>query len=865
MHALLPAFEFTSMVTSNDLGAVFFANQKSLDRQVALKVFSPSLAADDTFRKAFGSSSKLAAGLRHHNLIGILDSGQVDGMPYLVMEFVPGKSLARSTRGQVVEFGQSLAIIGAICEGLAHAHEAGLVHGHLDTSSILLNQQAVPKLGNFGLGRIVHTDPDTHAPRHFVAPEVLVDPAAATKASDVFSAAAIFHELITGQPYSPAAPAPSTLCGCRKTIDTVLKQATDPDPGKRQADAEAFRAALVKAAEPPRKTTALATASPSPAPLPMPPKSGFDSKLLVKLAIIFVLLFAILFTWETLKKTRADREKQNREILAKREAAKEASAALIAEQKAMEEARRKATQTNLPPDRPVIEERPETPDESLARLRVALSSGARADMPVGSVKRGDRYYFLVEEPMSWAEAALFAEEHGAHLAHPGEDSEWLGADLTKGRECWLGAARYGAEPDSWVRCDGQTWSPSQPPAGNGLFLVSMQGELRSADDTKPLPFVIEWHADGTNPGSLESQLAATRASLNGASPIFPPGTQISGERHILFVPRPIDWQEARELAEKGGGHLLVSASSEEITAIQEMSRSMKARDGIWLGGSLEEDHWLWTTGEPWQAAAWADDSNASDEGVALALRPGEGWIAMDRDDKASGFLIEWSEDKNATAPENTSPAPTGKAAELDARVKELVAATADKRDQAFADNVKKFGWDLDSFLRNLNRGDQDRFGPSVRYLKESVDGNRLLVEQIKEDWNNGDITVAAEMAKLLNYHSGKENEIETKFTADVSKIRDAYIAKLAEIRDEVKAAGQIKIASDLDDTIEEAGDLTSWLESFDVIFDANRKDNETNFTPSRKEDLDRDRDRFKDGLSEEEEERLRRLFRDRDN
>jgi hypothetical protein len=153
----------------------------------------------------------------------------------------------------------------------------------------------------------------------------------------------------------------------------------------------------------------------------------------------------------------------------------------------------------------------------------------------------------------------------------------------------------------------------------------------------------------------------------------------------------------------------------------------------------------------------------------------------------------------------------------------------------------------------------------VRYLKESVEGNRLLVEQIKEDWNNGNITVAAEMAKLLNYHSGKENEIETKFTTDVSKIRDAYITKLTEIRDEVKAAGQIKIASDLDDTIEEAGDLTSWLESFDVIFDANRKDNETNFTPSRKEDLDRDRDRFKDGLSEEEEERLRRLFRDRDN
>ena len=291
---------------------------------------------------------------------------------------------------------------------------------------------------------------------------------------------------------------------------------------------------------------------------------------------------------------------------------------------------------------------------------------------------------------------------------------------------------------------------------------------------------------------------------------------------------------------------------------------MKARDGIWLGGSLEEDHWLWITGEPWQAAAWADDSNASDEGVAIALRPGEGWIAMDRDDKASGFLIEWSEYKNATTPENTSPAPTGKAAELDARVKELVAATADKRDQAFADNVKKFGWDLDSFLRNLNRGDQDRFGPSVRYLKESVEGNRLLVEQIKEDWNNGNITVAAEMAKLLNYHSGKENEIEEKFTADVGKIRDAYVPKLTELRDQAKSAGQIKIASDLDDTIEKSGNLTSWLESFDVTFDPNRKKNETNFRPDSKQGTidNRDRDRFREGLSDEERERLEDLIRD---
>lgn len=860
MHSLLPAFGFTDIVTSNHLGAVFFANQKSLDRQVALKVFSPSLAADETFRRSFETSSKLAAGLRHHNLIGILDSGVVGGMPYLVMEFVPGKSLARSTRGQVVEFGQSLSIIGAICDGLAHAHEAGLVHGHLDTFSILLNQQAVPKIGNFGLARIVHTDPDAQAPRHFVAPEVLVDPSAATKASDVFSAAAIFHELITGQPFSPGSPPASTLCGCRPAIDAILKRATDPDPAKRHGDAAAFHAALVKATEPPRQTAAPST----PAPQYPLPKSGFDTKILAKLAIIVVLLFAILFTWETLKKTRADREKQNREILAKQEAAKEAAAALIAEQKAMEQARRQPARTDFPPDRPVFEEKPETPGESLARLRVALASGARADMPVGSVKQGDRHYFLVEEAMGWAEAALFAEEHGAHLATPTEESGWLEEELTKGRECWLGAARDANDSDKWVLPYGKPWSPAVPPAGNGLFLISTKGGFASSDEGDSRPFVIEWYNDGTNPGSLASQLAATRASLDEASPIFPPGTRRSGDRHILFVPLPLGWQEARELAEKGGGHLLVAASPEEITAVKDMTRHIKARDGIWIGGSLEDDHWIWITGEPWQTAAWADDSNASQEGAALALQPGGGWIAMDREDNASGFLIEWSEDKNATKPENNAAAPTGKVAELNTRVKELITAAASKRDQAFADNVKKFGWDLDSFLRNLNRGNQDLFGPSVRYLKDSVEENRLLIDEIKENWNGGNITVSPEMAKLLNYHSGKENEIEEKFTADVGKIRDAYVPKLTQLRDEAKSAGQIKIASDLDDTIEEAGDLTSWLESFDVTFDPNRKKNETNFRPDSKQGTsdNRDRDRFREGLSDEERERLEDLIQD---
>lgn len=851
MHSLLPAFGFTSMVTSNDHGAVFFANQKSLDRQVAVKVFSPALGVDSTFRVAFENSSKLAAGLRHTNLIGILDSGRAGAMPYLVMEFVPGKSLARSTRGRLLEFGQSLSIIEGICDGLAHAHEAGLVHGHLDTLSVLLNQHAVPKIGNFGLGRIVHTDPDAKPPRHFTAPEVHVDPAAATKASDVFSVAAIFHELITGQPYAPGSPPASILCGCRPAIDAVLKQATDPDPGKRHADAAAFQSALKKAAEAPRQVVAAAAAPATPATpaasLPAP-KSGFDSKLLTKLVIIVVLLFAILFTWETLKKNRAERENENREMLAKQQAA----AALIAEQKAMQQARANLVRPDPATEAPRFEPEPETPAQSLSRLRTPLAAGARGEMPLGSVKKGDRFYFPVETPMSWFEAAFFAEEHGAHLAGPDTDSAFPAEELTKGRECWLGAARSG--DDSWVLCHGKAWNPSVQPGGDGLFLISAKnGGFASADEGQALPFVIVWYADGSNPGTLAAQLAATRASLDSASPVFPPGTVVAGERRYFFVPRPVSWEEASEMAQDGGGHLLVAAAAAEITEVEEFAKRLDARDGIWLGGSLEDDYWKWITGEPWQAAAWADESTASEEGAALAIRPGKGWFAMDRGDTASGFLIEWSADKDSGKPGSPAPAVGSQASEFNARAKELVLAAVKKRDEDFAANVKKFRWDLDSFFRNLNRSNQNLFGSSVEYLKAAVEADRLLVEEIKDNWRQERITVSPEMEKLLNYHSGKEAEIDAKFLADTGRIRDAYVAKLTTIRDEAKAAGQAKIAADTDETIGETEDLKAWLKSFGVSFP------EVKPPEIRNGDFDRDTD---DDSDEERRRRFRERFRD---
>jgi hypothetical protein len=839
MNSLLPAFEFTAMVTSSDLGAVFFANQTSLDRQVALKVFSPSLAADPAFQKAFANSSKLAAGLRHTNLIGILDSGEVGGMPYLVMEFVPGKSLARSTQGHIVEFDQSLTIIDAVAEGLAHAHDAGLVHGHLDNLSILLNQNALPKIGNFGFGRAVHTDLEVTAPLHFTAPEVLANPSAATKASDVYSIAAVFHGLVTGIPFSPDAPAPSAVCGCRPAVDAVIKRATDPDPLKRYSDARAFQAALNQAAARPAAkaaaTPARAATGARPTPTMALPKAASESKLAVKIALIVVLLFAIFFTWEFQKKVRADREKENKEIVERQKLAKEQAAALAAAQQALEQKNRPASQPTYTPKNIKEEERPL---DSLDRLRSALAAGRRSEMPVGSVKKGDRTYFLIEEKMQWADAFRFAEEHGAFLADPSADFD---SSVTKGRPCWLGAARSGG--DSWVLSDGKPWTPSSPPEGGGLFLIAgKNGGFSTANADESHSFVIEWSGDGSNPGSLANLLAATSASLGGESPVYPPGTVVSGERRYLFVKRPVTWTEADKIAKSGGGHLLVAATSEEIADVARLTNRIKAEEGIWLGGSLEDDLWKWVTGEPWETAKWADDSEASEDGAALLLTPREGWTAMDRGDTADGFLIEWSADEKVPKSGSASPSGNGKVAELDAKVKELILAAAKKREDEHAANIKRLHWDLDAYLRNLSSSGKDQFGSSVAALKELVEDNRIQIDEIKNksakgevdetedesDDESGDgeidevrrrpddgrIIASMEMLKLVNYHCEKQIQIDAQAEVGIGKIRDAYVAKITPIMEEAKAAGQLKVVGDIEDAIEDAEDLDAWAKSF---------------------------------------------------
>jgi serine/threonine protein kinase len=155
---LLPQYGIESFIAQGGMGAVYKGRQLSLDRDVAIKVLLYQFGEDTEFRESFTTEAKAMARLNHPNLLGVFDYGEVNGMPYLVMEYVEGGSLHEAAWNQVVDPAQAVAIVKGICDGLAHAHGHHIVHRDIKPSNILLTPQAQPKVADFGLAHATDSD-----------------------------------------------------------------------------------------------------------------------------------------------------------------------------------------------------------------------------------------------------------------------------------------------------------------------------------------------------------------------------------------------------------------------------------------------------------------------------------------------------------------------------------------------------------------------------------------------------------------------------------------------------------------------------------------------------------------------------------
>ncbi|MEI6605508.1 MAG: serine/threonine-protein kinase, partial [Verrucomicrobiota bacterium] len=177
LGGLLPAFDFECLIAKGGMGAVYKAKQRSLSRDVAIKILPPEVGNDPLFRRSFETEARAMARLNHPNLISVYDSGAVENMLYIVMEYVPGKSLYHSSYGQMVDPMQAVQLIQGICAGLSHAHENGIIHSDIKPANILLTPKAEPKIGDFGLVRLAGSEGTglVMGTPGYTAPEVLAN------------------------------------------------------------------------------------------------------------------------------------------------------------------------------------------------------------------------------------------------------------------------------------------------------------------------------------------------------------------------------------------------------------------------------------------------------------------------------------------------------------------------------------------------------------------------------------------------------------------------------------------------------------------------------------------------------------------
>ena len=255
---LFPSYEILGLIACGGMGAVYHAIQTSLERPVAIKILPREFSTDAEFRASFESEAKAMAKLNHPNLIGVYDFGEVEGLLFIVMEFVAGQSLYQAAHGCAVEHADAINLVVGVCNGLAHAHEFGILHRDIKPSNILLDGQMNPKIGDFGLARAlerqIEEGEQIFGTPGYTAPEVLHPPFTIDQRADIFSVGVMLHELLTGHlPDADPRPA-SQVCGCNPRLDAVILRATHPDPNRRYASAMELAEELVKIAAMPTRT-----------------------------------------------------------------------------------------------------------------------------------------------------------------------------------------------------------------------------------------------------------------------------------------------------------------------------------------------------------------------------------------------------------------------------------------------------------------------------------------------------------------------------------------------------------------------------------------------------------------------------------
>tara|TARA_R110002096_G_scaffold26518_29_gene81877 strand:- start:4434 stop:6464 length:2031 start_codon:yes stop_codon:yes gene_type:complete len=252
LDRFMPDYTVEKILGRGGMGAVYQGIQISLKRPVAIKVLPPELGQDLEFEARFRREAQSMARLNHPNIIQIFDFGQTEGGHYFfVMEFVEGGDLHSLIREGHVQPETALKVVIQICEALHYAHSKGYVHRDIKPANILLNEEGVVKVGDFGLAKLVDPKQGSETEQlgitltgismgtpNYVAPEQMSGTGEVDHRADIYSLGVMLYEMLTGEiPRGHFAP-PSGKIQVDVRIDDVVLKAMEEKPERRYQSAK---------------------------------------------------------------------------------------------------------------------------------------------------------------------------------------------------------------------------------------------------------------------------------------------------------------------------------------------------------------------------------------------------------------------------------------------------------------------------------------------------------------------------------------------------------------------------------------------------------------------------------------------------
>jgi len=197
-------YQIIEVLGKGGMGKVYRALDKKLNEEVALKLVKPEIASDKKTLERFSNELKIARKIAHKNVGRMYELMEEKGTHFITMEYVPGEDLKSFIRrAGPLSAGKTTFIAKQVCEGLAEAHELGVVHRDLKPQNIMIDKEGNSRIMDFGIARSLKAKGITDAGVMIGTPEYMspeqVDAKETDKRSDIYSLGVILYEMVTGR------------------------------------------------------------------------------------------------------------------------------------------------------------------------------------------------------------------------------------------------------------------------------------------------------------------------------------------------------------------------------------------------------------------------------------------------------------------------------------------------------------------------------------------------------------------------------------------------------------------------------------------------------------------------------------------